>query len=90
VLSAACWMFLNVYFLFRLLEVGLKRASSRTSGVIFMSILKFPVIYLAGYFILKTRYFPIGSVLAGLTAFIVGLAAAWVIWQRAEGAKNVA
>jgi hypothetical protein len=48
------------------------------------------VIYLAGYFILKTRYFPIGSVLAGLTAFIVGLAAAWVIWQRAEGAKNVA
>ncbi len=88
-LTAACWMFLNIYFLFRLLAIGLKQeeipvASARSSRVLFLSVLKFPVIYLAGYFILKTRYFPIESILAGLTAFVAGIVVAWILWQRTE------
>src|SRR3989338_7776882 len=78
VMVSACWMFLNIYFLYRLLEVGLKVENSKHPGrLLALSVLKFPVIYLTGYFILKTRFFPIESVLAGLTLFMIGLGAAW-------------
>ena len=86
VLTAACWMFLNVYFLFRLLSVGMRiEVKKNPNHILVLSVLKFPVIYLAGYFILKTRYFPMESILAGLTAFMAGLIISWALHQR----KNI-
>jgi len=92
VLTAACWMFLNVYFLCRLLSVSLRvdpvqsaqKHPARPGGVLVLSVLKFPVIYLAGYYILKTRYFPVESILAGLTAFVAGLVISWMTVHKKE------
>lgn len=88
-LTAACWMFLNVYFLYRLLSASLgvdpsARSARKPGRVLVLSVLKFPVIYLAGYYILKARYFPVESVLAGLTAFVAGLVISWVTVQKKE------
>ena len=73
VLTASCWMFLNVYFLYRLLAISMRVETQKHPGrLLVLSVLKFPVVYLAGYFVLKTRYFPMESILTGLTVFIVG------------------
>jgi hypothetical protein len=96
VLTAAYWMFLNVYFLFRLLDPALSAAAGaapkaqerRAGNLLVLSVLKFPVIYLTGYFILKTRFFPIGSILTGLTLFIIGMIVAWLRTQNSEGRSS--
>lgn len=73
------WIFLNVYFLFRVIEAGM--AGRHPKNLLFLAVLKFPVLYVAGYFILKSRFFPVEGVLAGLTAF---MAAFVVQWTRAN------
>ena len=83
VLAGACWMFLNVYFLCRLLAVGMRvEVQKDPNHLLVLSVLKFPVIYLTGYFILKARYFPVESILAGLTALVGGLVISWVLTQK--------
>ena len=90
VLTAACWMFLNVYFLFRLLAIGFGiEAQKRQGRLLVLSVLKFPVIYLTGYFILKTRYFPLGSIVTGLTLFMIGLIVSWFMFGKNAGLLEV-
>ena len=94
VLVAAAWVFLNSFFLFELFQMGLDPAlpeadsRGRKGGVkdrvLLFSILKFPVLYLAGFFVLWKRFFPVSGILAGLTAFV---AAFFLTWMRFNSRK---
>lgn len=79
VLIGAAWIFLNSYFLFHLLEISLHAARPRLKDrILLLSVLKFPVLYLVGYFILKTRVFPVSGVLTGLTVFMAAFVFQWM------------
>jgi CHASE2 domain-containing sensor protein len=79
VLASACWAFLNSYFLFRLLDISMQaHIEKRNDKILLLSVLKFPVLYMAGFFILKSRFFPILSILAGLAFFVAALVLVWV------------
>ena len=95
VLVGSLWVFLNSFFLYQLLEMGLhpaldtRNSQSFVKGgvhpkpkqnekILIFSILKFPVLYIIGFFILRTRVFPVYSVLLGLTLYFVALGIMWV------------
>ena len=71
------WIFLNSYFLFRLFQISFDPGASRSDRILVLSILKFPVLYVAGFFILKTRVFPVYAILAGLTLFMIAFVFSW-------------
>ena len=75
---SAAWIFLNFYFLFRMLQIGFEPKIRKSDKILLLSILKFPVLYVAGFFILKTRTFPIYSILTGLTLFVLAMIITWV------------
>ena len=82
ILAGACWIFINLFFLFQLLEIGMTaRVPRKKDKILLISILKFPVLYIAGFFILKSRFFPTTSILLGLTLFMFALT---VFWMRAN------
>ncbi len=85
VLVSAAWVFLNSYFLFRLVQIGLGPRIRQSDKILLFSILKFPVLYLAGFFILKSRVFPVGGILIGITLFMVAFALAWLHENLAGG-----
>ncbi|MCG3177152.1 MAG: hypothetical protein MOGMAGMI_02120 [Candidatus Omnitrophica bacterium] len=72
------WMFLNGYFLFRLLDIGLNAQFHKKDQVLLLSIVKFPVLYVAGFFILRSGAFPVSALLIGTGLFFVALSAAWM------------
>lgn len=81
-------MFLNLFFMYKLLDMGVTVEQPKHPGrLLVLTVLKFPVIYLAGYFILKSRYFPVESLVAGMTLFIVAIGVTWVMgvkYQKRE------
>ncbi len=78
VLVSTFWIFLNSFFLFQLLEMSFSPAKVKGKDkILILSILKFPVLYVAGFFILKSRFFPIYSILLGLTLFMLAFTAVW-------------
>ena len=77
ILVSAFWIFLNIFSLFQLVEMGFNGKSTPKDRVLLLSILKFPVLYLAGFFILKSRFFPMGSVLLGLGLFLAVFSISW-------------
>lgn len=77
ILISEAWVFLNSYFLFRLVQIGLGPRINQNDKILLFSILKFPVLYLAGFFILKSRVFPVGSILIGMTLFMIAFVLAW-------------
>lgn len=81
VLTGALWVFLNSFFLFQLLDMGLHPRPHSKDKILIYSMLKFPVLYVAGFFILRSRIFPVMSLLAGLTAFFAAFAAVWMKTQ---------
>lgn len=83
VLVGALWIFLNSFFLFQLLEMSIHRKARQKDRILLFSVFKFPVLYVAGYFILKSRFFPIYSLLVGLTLFLAAFGLAWIRVQRA-------
>jgi hypothetical protein len=82
VVTGAVWIFLNSYFLFRLIELGMNAAPNRKNNIFLLSVVKFPVLYLAGYFILKGRYFPVTGIVLGLTAFMAGMVIVWMVTKK--------
>lgn len=79
ILTGSLWFFLNSFFLYQLLEIGLGAKSKHKERILIFSILKFPVLYLIGFFILKSRFFPIYSLLLGLTLYFIALG---IVWMR--------
>lgn len=92
ILTASCWMFLNLFFLFRLLTMSVHTEKPKHPGrILVLTVLKFPVIYLSGYFILSSRFFPVESILTGVTLFMIALGITWMMGmkdQREEGREK--
>ncbi len=86
VLTGVAWMFLNAHFLMRLIKIGFENPQSpsvqQKKRILVLSVVKFPVLYLAGFFILKTRFFPIGGILTGLTLSLIVLVVWWFSTAR--------
>lgn len=57
--------------------------------ILLLSVLKFPVLYLAGFFILKSRAFPILSIFTGLTLFFAAFLLTWILGQMTTKSKTV-
>jgi hypothetical protein len=72
------WIFLNSFFLFQLLAMGMNSRHRPKDRILLLTVLKFPVLYVAGYFILKAHFFPVSGILAGLTAFIAAFVFQWI------------
>ena len=47
-------------------------------AILIFSTLKFPVLYLAGFFILKSRFFSVPGILIGITVFLAAFGWAWM------------
>lgn len=75
---SSAWIFLNFYFLFRMLQIGFEPRVRKSDKILVLSILKFPVLYVAGFFILQTRTFPVYSILTGLSLFVLAMIIVWV------------
>ena len=98
IMTGTLWVFLNSYFLYQLFEMGLapalgnhddltsikQRARNRQKIMIF-TILKFPVLYITGFYILKTRFFSVYSVLLGLTLYFFALGVVWFRFNQLTG-----
>ena len=82
VMASTSWVFLNSFFLFQLMGMALNPSKEKKNDkILVLSILKFPVLYVAGFFILKSRFFPIYSVLLGLTLFMAAFSLVWLRWN---------
>ena len=69
--SGGVWSMLNLIFLTGLVRFALRPDGADTSRVIGMAIIKFPLLYLAGYFLLKVPQFNPLHVLAGFSVLFV-------------------
>lgn len=65
----AAWSAANLYFTVNILKISvLKKDQAKLSALL---LLKFPVLYLAGFLILISKIFPVDSLLTGLTIVII-------------------
>jgi len=74
---AAIWSVLNFWLIIMILETAvLKRSGANLPGILMV---KFPALYLAGFWILTSRWFPAISLLAGmtLTLVLIGVVQIW-------------
>lgn len=71
------WSVLNYSLTLNLFEIALLKKDPKRMGRILM--IKFPVLYLAGFFILRSRLFPEMSILAGigLALLVIGIVNIW-------------
>jgi hypothetical protein len=75
---SAIWMFANVFFLMNIFQTALARGSRRELA--FLIVIKYPLLYLVAYFIMKARVVPLESLLAGtlFTLVVFGGMSAWL------------
>lgn len=66
---------------------GVNSQPKNKEKILIFSVLKFPVLYLSGFFILRTRFFPVVSLLLGVTVYFVALGIAWMRFNF-EGART--
>ena len=85
---AGLWVFLNSYFLYQLLEISVHPKPGQNQKILLLSIVKFPVLYLIGFFILRTRVFPVYGVLTGLTLYFAAILAVWARFNLGPRAKE--
>ena len=84
-LLALLWSFTNIYFLSHVLQQLFRREGGR-GGIYFLLLIKFPILYGAGFLVLRTGFFPIESIALGITLFLVFLFfTVWLLkgrWDR--------
>lgn len=72
ILVGAIWGCLNLLFLTHLItEVFSPGKEIRKGKVILIALVKFPLLYAAGYLLLRINYFPAESLLSGFTLIFV-------------------
>ena len=72
ILAGTVWGCLNLLFLTRLItEVFTPGEEVKKGKVIIIALVKFPLLYLCGYVLLKIDYFPAISLLSGFTLIFV-------------------
>jgi len=67
-----------MFFLFQLVQMSLNPVVKSKNKIFVVSVLKFPVLYLIGFLILKSRFFPMDSILIGLSIFLAVFLIAWI------------
>jgi hypothetical protein len=74
---AVIWSVVNFSLVLRILEASILKDTKTNIGRILL--VKFPVLYLAGFWILNTRVFPPISLAAGMgiTVLIIGVVNVW-------------
>lgn len=90
VLTAFSWVYVNAYFLYRLLKIASEKATSPKIGrtILALALVKFPVLYVAGYFILRSGYFPPISLFVGVTVFFSVLGIVWLRFNLSFAEKG--
>jgi hypothetical protein len=61
------WGCLNLFFLINLITETTNLEGINKKRVLLLVLLKFPLLYLTGYFLLRINYFPVTSLLVGFT-----------------------
>lgn len=77
-LVGATWSMANLLFTVNILKISvLQKDPAKLSALI---LLKFPALYLIGFFIISSKLFPAASLLTGLTAvlLIAGISELWL------------
>ncbi len=77
-LVGATWSMANLLFTVNILKISvLQKDPAKLSALI---LLKFPALYLVGFFIISSKLFPAASLLTGLTAvlLIAGISELWL------------
>ncbi|MGB8656394.1 MAG: hypothetical protein WCE90_01250 [Candidatus Zixiibacteriota bacterium] len=68
IVAGTLWGCLNLWFLTQLVtEVFSPGREVRKRRVVLIAVVKFPLLYVAGYILLKMRFFPAISLVAGFT-----------------------
>lgn len=68
-ITGALWSIANLVFTIHILKISVLKNDPKKLSALIM--LKFPVLYLAGFFIISSGIFPVASLLTGLTAVIL-------------------
>jgi len=80
VLAGSVWGCLNLYFLAQLItEIFSPGKEIKKRKVVLITVVKFPLLYLAGFLLLKMNYFPPISLVCGFTLIFL------VIFLKAMG-----
>jgi hypothetical protein len=72
------WGAANLAFTLKILKISVLKGNPGRLSALLM--LKFPVLYLAGFLILISKAFPVASLLAGMTValIIMGISRLWL------------
>ena len=73
ILVGAGWGCSNLYFLTNLIKEALSPEKPNKRKIALIASVKFPLLYLLGYLILRLKYFPVLSLLSGFTLIFVVL-----------------
>ena len=63
---------------------GVNPRPKQQNKILVFSVLKFPVLYLAGFFILSSDFFPVYSLLTGVTLYFTALGVVWIRFNLAS------
>jgi hypothetical protein len=66
-LIGTSWGLANLYFLKRLITEVISPGNARLNQTIVLMLLKFPLLYVGGYFLVSWEYFSVYSLLAGFS-----------------------
>jgi hypothetical protein len=69
IMVGAFWTWANFWSILGIAKVGMLKSSK--SKLTALLLIKFPVLYLAGFLILSSRLFPVYSLLAGSACFLL-------------------
>jgi hypothetical protein len=95
ILAGCIWGCLNLYFLTQLItEIFSPGKEVKKRKVVLIAVVKFPLLYAAGYLLLKTGYFPPLSLICGFTLiFLVIFLKAlgrWILSMNNDNSAKVA
>lgn len=78
-LVATAWSIINFTLIINLLKIAILQKSK--AKLTLLLLVKFPVLYLLGFFILISGFFPVSSLLVGLISILVVMGAL-KIWPK--------
>ncbi|MDO8662142.1 MAG: hypothetical protein Q7K98_02825 [Candidatus Omnitrophota bacterium] len=81
-LVSAAWSTVNFYLTLNLFEIAALRKSKKK--LLLLLLIKFPVLYLLGFLILIVKFFPITSLLAGMSSILLVLGVSTIWPKRAK------
>ncbi len=67
----ALWMLVNVLMMIKIFKIALLKSSP--NKLKFILLIKFPVLYIAGFYILISKFFPLASILIGIPAVFLSI-----------------